>query len=273
MVNEFTGLAVKFVKIINQSPMLLPLPTPFPPVRLVATDVDGTLTQHHKFTSALLVALNQLADAGIPVIITTGRSAGWVQGLAEYLPVVGAIAENGALFYKGDRTELLVPIPDLITHRQALAKTFASLQTAFPHLEESSDNRFRLTDWTFDVQGLSVEDLGELRDRVQDQGWGFTYSTVQCHIRLAQQDKANGLEQVLQRFFPDLTTEEIVTIGDSPNDESMFNGDRFPLSVGVANIRRYVDQIRYQPRFVTEAAEGEGFCELVRSILGRERSE
>jgi HAD superfamily hydrolase (TIGR01484 family) len=271
MVNEFTGLAVKFVKIINESPMLHPLPTPFPPVRLIATDVDGTLTQNHRFTPALFVALNQLADARIPVIITTGRSAGWVQGLAEYLPVVGAIAENGALFYKGDRVELLVPIPDLIAHRQALAKTFASLQTAFPHLEESSDNRFRLTDWTFDVQGLSVEDLGELRDRVQDQGWGFTYSTVQCHIRLAQQDKANGLEQVLQRFFPELTTEEIVTIGDSPNDESLFNGDRFPLSVGVANIRRYVDQIRYQPRFVTEAAEGEGFCELVRSILdGRE---
>jgi HAD superfamily hydrolase (TIGR01484 family) len=247
--------------------MLLPLPASFPTVRLVATDVDGTLTQLDKFTPALFLALNQLAEAGIPVIITTGRSAGWVQGLAEYLPVVGAIAENGAIFYKGHHTELLVPIPDLLAHRQALAKTFASLQAAFPHLQESSDNRFRLTDWTFGVQGLSVEDLGELRDRVEAEGWGFTYSTVQCHIRLAQQDKANGLEQVLRRFFPELTTAEIVTIGDSPNDESMFNGDRFPLSVGVANIRRYVDQMRYQPRFVTEMEAGEGFCELVRSIL------
>jgi HAD superfamily hydrolase (TIGR01484 family) len=267
MVNEFIGLAAKFVKIINESPMLLPLPTLFPPVRLIATDVDGTLTQHHKFTPALLTALNQLAAIELPVIITTGRSAGWVQGLAEYLPVVGAIAENGAIFYKGLHAELLVPITDVIAHRQALAKTFASLQTVFPHLEESSDNRFRMTDWTFDVQGLSVADLAELRDRVQDQGWGFTYSTVQCHIRLAQQDKANGLEQVLQRFFPELTTEEVVTIGDSPNDESMFNGDRFPLSVGVANIRNYVDQIRHHPRFVTQASEGEGFCEFARSIL------
>jgi hypothetical protein len=267
MVSEFISLAVKFVKIINEFPMLLPLPLTFPQVRLVATDVDGTLTQNSKFTSALLIALNDLAAAGIPVLLTTGRSAGWVNGLAEYLPVVGAIAENGAIFYKGQHSELLVPITDLVAHRQALAKTFASLQAAFPQIHESSDNRFRMTDWTFDVKGLSVAELKELSDRAHDQGWGFTYSTVQCHIRLMQQDKANGLEQVLQRYFPELTKEEVVTIGDSPNDESLFNGDRFPVSVGVANIRHYIDQIKYKPRFVTQAAEAEGFCELARLLI------
>ena len=267
MVNEFIGLAVKFVKIINEFPMLLPLPTTFPKVRLVATDVDGTLTQNGKFTPALLIALNDLAAAGIPVLLVTGRSAGWVNGLAEYLPVVGAIAENGAIFYKGQYGELLVPIPDVSVHRQAIAKTFASLQAAFPQIHESSDNRFRMTDWTFDVKGLSVEDLKELSDRAQAQGWGFTYSTVQCHIRLMQQDKAHGLEQVLQRYFPELSKEDVVTIGDSPNDESLFNGDRFPISVGVANIRHYVDQIQYKPRFVTQSAEAEGFCELARLMI------
>jgi len=269
MVNEFIGLAVKFVKIINEFPMLLPLPLAFPKVRLIATDVDGTLTQNGKFTPALLIALNDLAAADIPVLLVTGRSAGWVNGLAEYLPVVGAIAENGAIFYKGQYGELLAPIADITTHRQALAKTFASLQTVFPQIQESSDNRFRTTDWTFDVKGLSVADLKELSDRAQSQGWGFTYSTIQCHIRVAQQDKVTGLEQVLQRYFPELTKEEVVTIGDSPNDESLFNGDRFPVSVGVANIRHYVDQIKYKPRFVTEAAEAEGFCELVRLIIGQ----
>lgn len=267
MVSEFISLAVKFVKIINEFPMLLPLPTIFPKVRLVATDVDGTLTQNGKFTPALLIALNNLAAAGLPVLLTTGRSAGWVNGLTEYLPVVGAIAENGAIFYKGQHSELLVPIADITIHRQALAKTFASLQAVFPQIHESSDNRFRMTDWTFDVKGLSVQTLKELSDRAHDQGWGFTYSTVQCHIRLMQQDKANGLEQVLQRYFSDLAKEEVVTIGDSPNDESLFNGDRFPLSVGVANIRHYVDQIKYKPRFVTEAAEAEGFCELARLLV------
>lgn len=268
MVSEFIGLAVKFAKIINKFPMLLPLPPTFPKVRLIATDVDGTLTQNGKFTPALLIALNDLAAAGISVLLTTGRSAGWVNGLAEYLPVVGAIAENGAIFYKGQQGELLVPISDVIAHRQALAKTFTSLQAAFPQIHESSDNRFRVTDWTFDVAGLSVADLKELSDRAEDQGWGFTYSNVQCHIRLMQQDKATGLEQVLQRYFPELSKEDLVTIGDSPNDESLFNGDRFPVSVGVANIRHYVDQIQYKPKFMTEAAEAEGFCELANLIIG-----
>lgn len=249
--------------------MLLPLPTIFPKVRLIATDVDGTLTQNGKFTPVLLIALNNLAAAGIPVLLITGRSAGWVNGLAEYLPVVGAIAENGAIFYKGQHGELLAPIADLAAHRQALATTFASLQAAFPQIHESSDNRFRMTDWTFDVGGLSVTDLKELSDRAQNQGWGFTYSTVQCHIRLMQQDKATGLEQVLHRYFPELTKEEIVTVGDSPNDESLFNGDRFPLSVGVANIRHYVDQIQYKPKFVTQAAEAKGFCELAQLMIGQ----
>ncbi len=45
-------------------------------IRLVATDMDGTLTQLGKFTLALLQALMDLTAAHIKVIVTTGRSAG-----------------------------------------------------------------------------------------------------------------------------------------------------------------------------------------------------
>jgi hydroxymethylpyrimidine pyrophosphatase-like HAD family hydrolase len=253
--------------------MLKPLTaTDLPPIRLIATDIDGTLTQQGKFTPDLLQALHELAAAGIPVLLVTGRSAGWVHGLAAYLPVVGAIAENGGLFYKGDvAPELLVPVSDMAAHRQQLAEVFAALKQQWPQIEETPDNRFRLTDWTFDVRGLSVTDLQAMAAIAEGLGWGFTYSTVQCHIRLAQQDKANGLEQVLQQHFPEFAPESartaMVTVGDSPNDESMFNGDRFPLSVGVANLLHYADQIRYQPRFVAQAAEVAGFCELVDLVL------
>ncbi|HEY9651783.1 MAG TPA: HAD hydrolase family protein, partial [Coleofasciculaceae cyanobacterium] len=71
----------------------------FKKIHLVATDMDGTLTQRGKFTSALFQSFEALAQASIPVLIVTGRSAGWVSGLASYLPVAGAIAENGGLFY------------------------------------------------------------------------------------------------------------------------------------------------------------------------------
>jgi hypothetical protein len=64
-------------------------------IRLVATDMDGTLTRRGKFSAALLQALEDLAANDIKVLIVTGRSTGWVSGLSNLLPVVGAIAENG----------------------------------------------------------------------------------------------------------------------------------------------------------------------------------
>lgn len=64
-------------------------------VRLVATDMDGTLTTAGKFTPALFQTFEQLAAAGIQVLIVTGRSAGWVSELAHYLPIWGAIACYG----------------------------------------------------------------------------------------------------------------------------------------------------------------------------------
>jgi HAD superfamily hydrolase (TIGR01484 family) len=241
-------------------------------VRLIATDMDGTLTHQGKFTANLLQALQELAIANIPVLIVTGRSAGWVNGLVSYLPVVGAIAENGGLaYFQPDISEMIVPIPNLAEHRQKLAQTFADLQTHFPHLQESSDNRFRLTDWTFDVQKLTETDLEFLSDRCQAQGWSFTYSTVQCHIKMLHQDKAIALTHVLQHYFPNLQPDQVLTVGDSPNDESLFNGDRFPLSVGVANVLHYRDRLTHQPAYVTHAAEAEGFCEVARMVIESNR--
>ena len=253
--------------------MTLPLsqtivPPCFQHSRLIATDMDGTLTTAGKFTADLLTAFDALADAGIPVLIVTGRSAGWVSGLVNYLPIAGAIAENGGLFYATTGTETpLVTIPDWLLHRQQLAQMFQRVQTQFPDLQESSDNRFRLTDWTFDVQGLAVDDIHAIEELCHSSGWGFTYSNVQCHIKLLHQDKANGLLQVLRQFFPDYPLEQIVTVGDSPNDESLFNTQQFPLSVGVANIHEYRDRLTHKPAYITTAAAGDGFLELARLLL------
>ena len=238
-------------------------------IALIATDMDGTLTDNGKFTSVLLQSLERLAVAGKTVLIVTGRSAGWVQSVVHYLPVAGAIAENGGLFYSanGNAPIYLTPIPNLAVHRQQLADTFGRLKTDFPNIQESTDNCFRLTDWTFDVQGLSSSQLARLDTLTQQMGWSFTYSSVQCHIKPQGQDKASGLVKLLRNSFPQYTTEQILTVGDSPNDESLFNPQQFPHSVGVTNIREYLDELTYQPKYVTEFPEIKGFCELVQLLL------
>ncbi|WP_445635767.1 HAD family hydrolase [Nostoc sp. DSM 114161] len=238
-------------------------------IRLIATDMDGTLTKRGKFTPALLQALEDLATANIKVLIVTGRSAGWVSGLSSLMPVAGAMAENGGLYFPpgNQKPVVLTPIPDLVQHRQQLATTFEKLQTQFPQIQESVDNRFRVTDWTFDVATLSEDELQILERLCQQMGWGFTYSNVQCHIKPQGQDKAVGLLQVVREYFPDYSSEEIVTVGDSPNDESLFDRRYFPVSVGVANVLEYADKLQHQPAYITTAAEGDGFCELSSYIL------
>ena len=260
-----------------------------PSVRVLATDMDGTLTTDGCFRPALLRAFEDLAAAGIVVLVVTGRSAGWTHGLAKYLPVAGTIAENGGWFYASDslaaelgwstarreRGENLMNLGDgtgdgdvgVDAHRDRLAQTFGVLKRQCPKLETTGDNRFRLTDWTFDVAGVTDEELGAIADRCRVDGWGFTYSTVQGHILSPGQNKAIALRQVLDLAFEGCPSDRVVTVGDSPNDAPLFDLSSFPRSVGVANVLDYRDELPYAPAAVTAAAEGEGFCELVRWLL------
>jgi hydroxymethylpyrimidine pyrophosphatase-like HAD family hydrolase len=234
------------------------------PLQLIATDMDGTLTRAGKFTADLLQALDQLQRLGLPVVIVTGRSAGWVGGLVHYLPVAGAIAENGGVYLAaGQPAEILTPGLEPVHHRTQLAQLFKDLQGRWPQLQPSEDNPFRLTDWTFPLGELGWDDLTALQHSCEQRGWGFTYSTVQGHLFPAGQTKARGLQRVLERYFPSLTREGVLTVGDSPNDESLFDRRCFPHSLGVANIRHYWSQLRHHPTWVSQAAEVDGFLEIV----------
>ena len=73
--------------------------------------------------------------------------------------------------------------------------------------------------------------------------------------------------KVLTDHFPQYTPEQVVTVGDSPNDESLFNPQYFPVSVGVANVLEYANQLTHKPAYITTFAEGEGFCELAKLLL------
>ena len=183
------------------------------------------------------------------------------------MPVVLAIAEKGGLYFTKENRYPTFLQPIATNHRQLLLQQFDRLRQKYPQLKESSDNVFRLTDWTFDVTGLSLADLQWMTDSCHENGWGFTYSTVQCHIKPLPQDKANGLTQVVAQQFCHLAHHQVLTVGDSPNDESMFDPAQFPNSVGVANVRHYLDALAHHPTFITQAEEGDGFGELVETLL------
>jgi HAD superfamily hydrolase (TIGR01484 family) len=237
-------------------------------IHLIASDVDGTLTFNRKFSSDFISTLLNLQSAGIKVLLVTGRSAGWVSALVNYLPVSGAIAENGGVFLQADgQQDLLSSVPNLSRHRILLENTFHHIKQRFPDLQTSTDNQFRITDWTFDVDNLSTDDIQAISAQCDLMGWSFTYSNVQCHIKPLHQDKAIGLMSVLKKYFPELNSQQVVTIGDSPNDEAMFNPDLFPISVGVANVRHYQDKMLHLPKYITQSSEFVGFSELAKLLL------
>lgn len=242
-------------------------------IRLIAADIDGTLTCEGKFTTELLQAIDLLNTQGIKLLLVTGRSAGWVSAVNNYLPVAGAIAENGGLYFESVSQQLsqrdnsgfdfLTRIDSIEDHRAELANRFWELQERYPQIQESSDNQFRITDWTFDVAGLTELELGEIATQCQQWGYSFTFSTVQCHIKPPHQDKGMAILQVLIQYFPEITPTQIITVGDSPNDATMFDRERFPHSVGVANIQHYTTQLSHHPQYLTTLPEVAGFCELV----------
>jgi len=237
-------------------------------IRLIASNVDGTLTQNGKFSSDFISTLIDLQSSGIKVLLVTGRSAGWVSALVNYLPVEGAIAENGGIFLQPNGTQdLLSSVPNLSRHRILLENTFHHIKQLFPNLHPSADNQFRITDWTFDVNDLSTDDIQAISSQCHQMGWSFTYSNVQCHIKPIHQDKATGLLSVLSNHYPELNSQQVLTVGDSPNDEAMFDPDLFPISVGVANVRHYQDKMLHLPKYVTDASEFAGFSELAKLLL------
>ncbi len=76
------------------------------------------------------------------MLIVTGRASGWASALVTDLPVVGAIAENGGLFYPGDNSNPvgLASIPNVVRHRQRLADAYQYLKAEFLQIQESTDN-------------------------------------------------------------------------------------------------------------------------------------
>jgi HAD superfamily hydrolase (TIGR01484 family) len=247
-------------------------------ISLIASDMDGTMTSQGRFSRELFEAFSLLRNSGVRIVLITGRSAGWVNGLASLLPIDGAIAENGGVFFSTSEEsggeELISLGCTRSQHRAKLQSAFQILQKEFPHIQEAPDNAFRVTDWTYSVHNLSEADLARMGVICNEQGWDFTFSNVQCHITPRGQQKSEGLLRVI-RSNPPLSAplDQILTIGDSPNDESMFNSKLFPNSVGVANIKKYENHLRHKPAFLTTSEEAAGFLEMAKFVASLKSSD
>jgi len=87
-------------------------------------------------------------------------------------------------------------------------------------------------------------------------GWFGDYDKLSMTKTLFTRERGLSLHDQL---------ESTVFIGDSPNDEPMF--EFFDLSVGVANIQSQMHRLKHPPKFVTPSKGGQGFVEMAERIL------
>lgn len=248
-------------------------------IRGVCLDIDDTLSTAGKLTSEAFEALWALKNAGFVVIPITGRPAGWCDMIARFWPVDAVVGENGAFtFFMQDGVRRRIDTPagaEPVVLREKLAKLGERVRARFPHARWASDQAYReydlAIDFCEDVPAWSRKDVDELIALCSGEGAHAKLSSIHVNTWFGDYDKRRGLEFWLSSGAPGLVSgtaprwDELIYIGDSPNDEPMFAS--FKYSVGVSNLRRYLDRIRHQPLWITSGESGSGFAEMAEKLI------
>ena len=244
------------------------------PVRALFSDIDGTMTTGEWIEASTYEALEQLIAAGVPLIVVTGRPAGWGQAFMKLLPVVAVVTENGGVTFvrEGRRQHKLYGVPQasLPEWRRRMNDAAVEAMSKVSGARLSSDSKYRevdlAIDWNEEVS-LTREDAEVVVHMLRKAGFTAVRSSVHVNFGPPHFDKLSAcmtvVRQVLGGDANDLSP--YVFVGDALNDAPMFGG--FPTSVGVANIKAWWDELNFKPAFLTELPEGAGLRELIAHLM------
>ena len=242
-------------------------------IRLVATDIDGTLLRSDGTVSPRTRAALAAAEAaGLLVVFVTGRPARWLDDIVEQTGHLGvAIGANGAVIYDlHTETVVSAHLIDVDTLRSLAA----DIRTAFPDVSYATESLTGFAaepdyihDWDVnprvdrrgrpipapfigDLETVTAQpalkllaldrasNVDEFRNRADDllAGRGtVTHSSRFGLLEIAAPGvtKASGLAELAATHG--ITADEIVAIGDMPNDIPMLLWAGTSYAVGNAH--------------------------------------
>jgi HAD superfamily hydrolase (TIGR01484 family) len=219
-----------------------------------------------------------LHDSGVRVIPITGRPAGWCDLICRQWPVAGVVGENGAFAYFMDGEHLRslnhpsTPEPD--ANRGRLAEIAEQVYHEVPGTRPSKDQFSRLYDIAVDFREepplLDLESARRIKSIFESHGAQARISSIHVNAWFGAYNKVSMTRLFLaDRFGFDLDdpaqNRTAVFVGDSPNDEPMF--ETFRNSIGVSNVTEYSRDMTHLPRYVTSGASASGFVEAVGALL------
>ena len=224
-------------------------------LKALVTDIDGTITDHRRrISTPAIEALRVLIDAGIEVVLASGNTVCFMDGLCRMIGTDGTIiSENGGVYRRGFGGTLHIP-----GNRNICLETFDVIREHFARegIElELLSARYRFADVAFarkvdPDEAKAVVRAHNLPAQVLDTGFAI-------HIQDPAVSKGTALRGLMDEM--ELLPSEILAIGDSENDIEML--DVAGVGVAVANAP---EPIRSAADRVTREGYGDGFVEAVR---------
>lgn len=247
----------------------------FQNIRGVCLDIDDTLSTEGKLTARAYSALWDLKNAGFFVIPITGRPSGWCDHIARFWPVNAVVGENGAFcFYMKDGKRARIDTPEFLKSKKTkkLSSLQKQLKKKWPKLQFASDQAYREADLAIDfcedVKPWSEREVDEVTKFCKKAGAEAKISSIHINTWFGKYDKRKGFENLLRsKVLPELPNDKKAWafIGDSPNDEPLF--EYFPISVGVANLSRFLKKMQCPPVWMATSKSGDGFEEFAKTLL------
>jgi hydroxymethylpyrimidine pyrophosphatase-like HAD family hydrolase len=217
--------------------------------QVLATDYDGTIAFDGKVDDATVAALRRARDAGLRLVMVTGRELSDLFNTFDHLALFDRIvAENGAVLCNPeDRSVVtLAPPPP-----QALVAMLTAQQVPL-----SVGHSIVAT-----VQPYEHQVLAAIRDLGLE--WHVIFNKGSVMALPADVTKATGLTPALEALGA--TAEHTVGVGDAENDQAFLR--MCGLAVAVDNALPTVKAIAH---VVTAGARGAGVIELIDRLLSED---
>jgi HAD superfamily hydrolase (TIGR01484 family) len=251
-------------------------------IQFVLTDIDDTLTTDGKLPACAYESLWQLHNAGFKVIPITGRPAGWCEMIARFWPVAGVVGENGGFYFRyyrrGDEKNKKMQrwffADDKTIHENKLKlkNIETDILKSVPGCAVSSDQFSRLMDLAIDfcedVEPLPKSAIDQIVNIFESFGAIAKVSSIHVNGWFGDYNKVTTTLNFLKNEFGLSESDALnqcVFVGDSPNDEPMF--EKFPLTFGVGNLKNFSNQMKFIPTYISDKNGGEGFSQIITKLL------
>jgi hypothetical protein len=228
-------------------------------LKALVTDVDGTITdRRRRINTAAVDAVRTLVDAGIEVVLASGNTVCFMDGLCKMVGTDGTIiGENGGVYRRGFPGTLHIP-----GDQAACLEAYEVLRDYFAGKGvelELYGAQYRFADVAF-ARNIDVDEARRvIRDhdlpvRLLDTGFAV-------HLQTPGVSKGTALVELAREMG--LAPSEMMAIGDSENDIEMLE----VAGIGVA-VRNAPAPTRTAADWVSEGTYGDGFLEAIKKYFG-----